>query len=1229
MTIKPRLICWVLLSLCAACGGAEEPTSTLDTEQDTSGPSEPDADEDGATAVDSEVPSPLEDAIPRLNDTPEEPDDAVGDPKETTTDAAPSDGTDAAPSDGDVTGTDCGPERDVVGLWREPAVQSPTIEASTVISEEGLIAYWPLDGSWADHLGVHHLQPFREGGFSQAEYIRGPTNQAYGPTGFSEDNGAEAPEFTEVEQDPLEGLSMEGWVRVTGNSTGGTIFGFGGSGWENKKLFVSIDWGHLTVNMGQTSNGAKVRFTRIGNDSCWHHVAVVFPPGYASPGAGLFTVYIDGEPAEPNDEGSNTQMVGSEFFGEPFRVGTFGGDQASNMQLDEVRLWGRSLSSDEVQQLSVPRGEQGDACPGAQPPDWAPGERCDAPTGEVPITVDLGLRVVSPDTVVLITDPNAWVKERIHVDCGEYLEAMAVADAHDTREYFYAAMETFESYRPLIAGSIFGDDHFRVGRMGADQCEDVLVHEQNAWPQGIREFFVPHIVEGEGPVWTHRGEVIYFSYLTLSEPMVDGEHYVFRDRWGHATELVYAAEQSLSWAIKVNQVGYRSDGPKFAYLGFWMGGEGALNLAKFHGEPFELRRTDDDATAWTGSINYRGYTAAPNPNPDSGTAVINAEGEIIQEVDFSGFSEPGEYYVYVPGLGRSWPFRVGNDATGEAYYVHSRGLYHQRCSPLEADYTAWPRGDIHATYRGLYPPIDGPFYEAIDKSADHSAEGWGYLDANDNYSPPPSVFELISWAKTDELLPEGVGGWHDAADFDRRPQHFYIVKELAQTYLLFPDNFADGQLNLPESGNGVPDILDQAAFGVDVYRKIQGEDGSATIKIEATSHPKIADAGADTQPYYAAIATRGSSLWYANHAALVGRAMAVAGATEQASLFIDSAADAWAFGTDPDIRVSTEFLNDEGELIRWIEPPSPHPRRFLLAAIQLWLATDDQVYRQVFDDPEVAAAFSDEVAHFAGRNSTFDIAAVARHPDLFPDGWGEQAHAAIIEAADEAASSAEEHAYRRLHPAPSSDTYTFWVMAWGSHHGGRQARALLSAWALTGDQVYRDPLNYLLDWFQGANPQGRAYTTGLGHYSTANLLHLPTDVDDIDEPVPGITPYLLTTGSAYQIRTHVHGLFEGPNLAYGYPGVAIGLMPPPFDNTDVDTTIIGDIIIPNIPLWRRYLPFEYAIVAQNEFTVSETLVTKAAVAGALLEPGWSPSTELLEHVPYGPERYRQDLWLQP
>ena len=192
MTIKPRLICWVLLSLCAACGGAEEPTSTLDTEQDTSGPSEPDADEDGATAVDSEVPSPLEDAIPRLNDTPEEPDDAVGDPKETTTDAAPSDGTDAAPSDGDVTGTDCGPERDVVGLWREPAVQSPTIEASTVISEEGLIAYWPLDGSWADHLGVHHLQPFREGGFSQAEYIRGPTNQAYGPTGFSEDNGAEA-----------------------------------------------------------------------------------------------------------------------------------------------------------------------------------------------------------------------------------------------------------------------------------------------------------------------------------------------------------------------------------------------------------------------------------------------------------------------------------------------------------------------------------------------------------------------------------------------------------------------------------------------------------------------------------------------------------------------------------------------------------------------------------------------------------------------------------------------------------------------------------------------------------------------------------------------------------------------------------------------------------------------------------------------------------------------------
>ena len=1146
------------------------------------------------------------------------------------------DGGEVLPRDGGVQsadsardGADCTPDRDAGTLYRgaDAAVVREPIPPSTPIDETGLASYWPLDGDWQDVVGRRHLIPTRPGGFSDADYPRGPTNRAYGPTGFTEENGAFAPDFTELDLDRLDGLTIEGWVRVTGNSTHGVLFGFGEPGWELPKLYVAIDWGHLSVRMGSHQGSAGARFDRIGSDRCWHHVALTLPPGLSQDEDPRFGLYLDGEPATPVDDEQSLAASTENLFGLPFRMGTFTGDQGGGTQLDEVRLWGRSLSPAELGRLAEPRGDEGDACATQSAPDWAPGPRCRAPEGEIPVEVELGVRVVSDDTVVLISDPNRWMKERIVADCGAYLRAMAEADVLDRREYFYAAMETLETYRPTVARAVYAAGHLRVGRSRHDRCESVVTHQQSAWPQGTRELRVPHVTPGEAPVWTHRGEVVYFSYLTLDEPMVDGEHYVFADRWGNRVGLDYSATETRSWAIKLNQVGYGREGPKYAYVGFWQGGAGPMDLSRIEGADFQVRRVGDDEVVYTGPVSLRGHTVVPLPEDMPDATPRNPEGEDVYELDFSALEAPGDYYLYLEGLGRSWPFRIGAEAIGEAYYIHSRGLYHQRCAPLAAAHTAWPRGDVHATYRGLYPPIDGPFYEAVDKAADHSAEGWGFLDSEGNYLAPPPTFTLIDWSKTDELLPDVVGGWHDAADFDRRPQHLYVTKELAQTYLFFPQNFHDGQLNLPESGNGVPDIVDQAAFGVEILRRAQGADGSATIKIEATSHPSVADPGLDTQRYYAAIATRASSLWYANHAAIVARAFAHAGSEELAARYQRSAERAWAFGRDPEVRISTEFEGPDGQRVRWVEPPSPHPRRVMMAAIQLRLSSDAPAYLEALAAPGVAAAFDEELLHFQARHSTYDMAAIAAAPARFPEGWGARARGAIIALAEQALVDAELHAYRRLHANPESNQFR--VTAWGRHHGSRQALALLSAWALSGDTRYREPLAYVLDWFQGANPQGRSYTTGLGHYATANLLHLPADADELLEPPPGITPYLMTTGNAYQVRTHLHGLFEGPRAAYRYEGVAEPLMPPPFDNTDADPARIGELILHRIPLWRRYLPFEMAVVSQNEFTVSETLVTKAAVAGALLEPGWAPPASLLEKRSYGPQRFQQDLWLLP
>ncbi len=56
-------------------------------------------------------------------------------------------------------------------------------------------------------------------------------------------------------------------------------------------------------------------------------------------------------------------------------------------------------------------------------------------------------------------------------------------------------------------------------------------------------------------------------------------------------------------------------------------------------------------------------------------------------------------------------------------------------------------------------------------------------------------------------------GWYqDAGDWDSYETHLRVAQELLLVYFMAPGNFRDGELNIPESGNGIPDLLDEAAW---------------------------------------------------------------------------------------------------------------------------------------------------------------------------------------------------------------------------------------------------------------------------------------------------------------------------------------------------------------------------------------------------------------------------------
>lgn len=1096
----------------------------------------------------------------------------------------------------------------------------------------GLVSYWPLDGNWKDIWGGHDLQPQSPGGFSGSPYVKGFANQSYGPTNSTGANGATATSISGPSGS--QGVTLEGWAFIPDNDSGGELFGFGTiSDYNGAKATVSAYSGYVKVFVGQKGKCIVLTSSSRYSGKCWHHLALVIPSGFSTGKA--LKLYVDGQEADAtclisgsNYQADGTGITDAMMFSAPFKIGSFTGKSAGAMRVDEVRLWGRELSVEEISQLADATGE-GEACDASEPPGggstvWVPPwPRCAPPQTLPAPRPDLGVRVLSDNTIEIVTDPNPWLKSRLASDCGTFLSAI---EANRSKipswsyqlDYNFAAKETILTYRPGILEAL--DEHdgpqFTISSPGMDSALPV---SSKVWPQATREFRVARASAEGGEIGTPSSENVYFSFARLDFSLEPGKTYTITDRWGNTVNLVYDEDATISWALKVDQVGYMPDAAeKYAYLGAWLGPAwGSMDLSRFSGKAFSLIRESDKATVFTGTITPR-----PLNSND-----VKLSGETVYELDFSSFSTPGRYYIRVAGLGRSWSFEVGQNAMGEAFYTHARGLFHQRCGmDLTKDYTPWARGDNHlVTYKGGFPPDYPTDYQ------DHTAEGWGFSDGNGNFPTYGKWFDVVSYTATDQILPLVHGGWHDAADFDRRPYHFGVVSDLVHSYLMYPGNFTDAQLNIPESGNGIPDILDEAVWGMEVWREAQEADGRVGTWIETTSHPTEFDPGKDTQRYYLSLATRNSSLHYAAHAALLGRALVQVGAQAKGQEFIDSARSAYAFGTGS-IRVSTSFK--VGSAVHtWTEPALPDRARHIEALIQLWLATKDPAYWNEMQTSDMSSAFEKEVTDLHWRTEPFDLMDVALHEDLFPmkatkwgPTWGQSVKNRTIQLASDWISWQKADSYRKLWYPPDHGYFT--SMGWGGS-GFRHIRYLIAAFRITGDVQYRTGALLAVDWLQGANPQGRVNTTGLGRHSTTNPLHLPSEADSIADPVPGITIYGYTGSFPGPARTQVYGLFDSPRQDLKFSGSAMAQLPNPWDDPSMTTDDIGTVLYGYVPIWRRLITLEHTCVSQTEFTVFETISKAAAVTGCLMGEGWKPSAELKGRQPRSEGELRDSRWIQP
>ena len=173
-------------------------------------------------------------------------------------------------------------------------------------------------------------------------------------------------------------------------------------------------------------------------------------------------------------------------------------------------------------------------------------------------------------------------------------------------------------------------------------------------------------------------DISYYQYFLLDRPFAPGETRVI------GTISVKYDPEKPSNLFKLNQVGNGENQKlKYAYMGTWLGEAGAFPLKQFAGKNFEIRRTADKKTVFTGTLKLR----KDDPNYQG---AIPFTGEEVLELDYSLFTTPGKYYFYVKGIGRSMDFVIGKESLNEAFYIHARGLYHKRCGIAKTQpFTAW------------------------------------------------------------------------------------------------------------------------------------------------------------------------------------------------------------------------------------------------------------------------------------------------------------------------------------------------------------------------------------------------------------------------------------------------------------------------------------------------------------------------------------------------------------
>ncbi|MFJ9097027.1 glycoside hydrolase family 9 protein [Streptomyces sp. NPDC102405] len=483
--------------------------------------------------------------------------------------------------------------------------------------------------------------------------------------------------------------------------------------------------------------------------------------------------------------------------------------------------------------------------------------------------------------------------------------------------------------------------------------------------------------------------------------------------------------------VRVNQVAYLPAGPKNATLV-------TDATAKL---PWQLKSA-------AGTTVAHGWTVPRGIDASSG--------QNVHSIDFGAYKKRGTGLTLVADGETSRPFDIGTGAYEQLRLDAAKYYYTQRSGIAIRD-------DLRPGY---------------GRPAGHVNVAPNQGDKNVPCQPGVCDYTL-----------DVSGGWYDAGDHGK-----YVVNggistwELLSTYereLLArtgqPAKLGDGTLAIPESGNKVPDILDEARWELEFLLKMQVPDGQP---LAGMAHHKIHDeqwtglpllpsddpqkrelhpASTAATLNLAATAAQAARLYKPYDKAFAAKALAAARKAWTAALahpdLYASESDGTGGGTYADNNVTDEFY--------W-------------AAAELYLTTGEKAFQDhVLASPLHTADIFSPVGYDWARTAAAARLDLATVPSRLPG--RDKVRQSVVKGADRYLATLNAHPYGMPY-APEGNLYD-----WGSNHQIlHNGIVIATAYDITGATKYRDGALQGIDYIFGRNALNISYVTGYGEVNSHN-----------------------------------------------------------------------------------------------------------------------------------------------